>query len=99
MEFAIVGWTPETRFLASSSVVIRGDRGKLPSTWMSLSVKSIESWGYTRPVSDRNEGQLSLRGTRNWKTYPGGTQVLNGRDSVACSRWEFTRYKFCTLIK
>lgn len=61
MEFAIVGWTPETRFLASSSVVIRGDRGKLPSTWISLSVKSSESWGYTRPVSDRNEGQLSLR--------------------------------------
>ena len=47
MEFAIVGWTLETRFLASSSVVILGDRGKLPSTWMSLSVKSIESWGYT----------------------------------------------------
>ncbi len=43
MDFAIVGWILATRFRASSSVVIRGDRGKLPRTWISLSVKSIES--------------------------------------------------------
>ncbi len=30
---------------------MRGERGKFPSTWMSLSVKSIESWGCGRIVS------------------------------------------------
>lgn len=43
MDFAIVGWMLATRFRASSSVVMRGDKGKLPRTWISLSVKSIES--------------------------------------------------------
>jgi len=45
IEWAIEGWTLETRFLANSSVVILGDKGKFPSTWISLSVKSIESCG------------------------------------------------------
>jgi len=31
---------------ASSRVRNRADRGKLPRTWISLSVKSIASWGY-----------------------------------------------------
>jgi hypothetical protein len=42
---AAVGWMFATRLRASSSVVMRGERGKLPSTWMSLSVKSMASWG------------------------------------------------------
>lgn len=43
---AAVGWMFATRLRASSSVVMRGERGKLPSTWISLSVKSTASWGY-----------------------------------------------------
>lgn len=35
----------EMRLRASSSVCIRGDSGKLPRIWMSLSVKSIASCG------------------------------------------------------
>jgi hypothetical protein len=46
MAFDRVGWMADIRFRASSKVVIRGDRGKFPRTWMSLSVKSIESWGF-----------------------------------------------------
>lgn len=40
-----VGWMAATRLRARSRVRIRGDRGKLPRIWMSLSVKSIASWG------------------------------------------------------
>ena len=35
----------ETRFRARSKVRNRGERGKLPRIWMSLSVKSIASCG------------------------------------------------------
>lgn len=34
---------PETRLRASRSVEMRGESGKLPRIWMSLSVKSMES--------------------------------------------------------
>lgn len=37
----------EMRLRASRSVCIRGDSGKLPRIWMSLSVKSIASCGCT----------------------------------------------------
>lgn len=45
IEVGRVGWMAATRLRASSRVRIRGDSGKFPRTWMSLSVKSIESWG------------------------------------------------------
>lgn len=45
MAVGSAGWMTDTRLRASSSVRIRGDSGKLPSTWMSLSVKSMQSWG------------------------------------------------------
>ena len=40
-----LGWMVEMRLRASSSVCIRGDSGKLPRIWMSLSVKSMASCG------------------------------------------------------
>lgn len=45
--FARSGWMAAMRLRANSSVRRRGVSGKLPSTWMSLSVKSMASWGYT----------------------------------------------------
>jgi hypothetical protein len=44
-EDASVGWMFATRLRAKRSVVMRGERGKLPRTWMSLSVKSMASCG------------------------------------------------------
>lgn len=77
----------EMRFRASSSVCIRGDRGKLPRIWMSLSVKSIASCGYT------GLHQLAIRACWReerrppWEgllfmTYARDTEVLNGRYPV-----------------
>ena len=43
--FGRLGWMVETRLRASRSDCIRGDSGKLPRIWMSLSVKSIASCG------------------------------------------------------
>lgn len=45
MAFGRLGWIVATRLRASRSVCIRGDSGKLPRFWMSLSVRSIESCG------------------------------------------------------
>lgn len=42
-EFARVGWMLETRLRARRSVRNRGDSGKLPSSCISLSVKSMAS--------------------------------------------------------
>ena len=36
----------EMRLRASNRVCNRGDRGKFPKSWMSLSVKSMASCGY-----------------------------------------------------
>lgn len=46
IELGRVGWMVLMRLRARSSVRILGDKGKFPSTWMSLSVKSIASWGW-----------------------------------------------------
>ena len=43
IEFASEGWILEILFRASSSVRNRGESGKFPSIWISLSVKSIAS--------------------------------------------------------
>lgn len=45
-EFASEGWILEIRLRASNRVCNRGDRGKFPKSWMSLSVKSMASCGY-----------------------------------------------------
>jgi hypothetical protein len=45
-EFASEGWMLEMRLRASNKVCNRGDRGKFPKSWMSLSVKSMASCGY-----------------------------------------------------
>lgn len=57
IEFAKVGWMVETRLRARSSVLRRSESGKLPSCWMSLSVKSIASCGCGKP------SQLSINST------------------------------------
>lgn len=57
-----LGWTEATRLRASSRVRIRGDSGKLPRIWMSLSVKSIASCGYPL-VYQRGVG----RKARHWR--------------------------------
>ena len=44
---ATVGWMLDTLLRASRRVRTRGERGKLPRTVMSLSVKSIASCGYS----------------------------------------------------
>jgi hypothetical protein len=46
IDCAMVGWIWATRLRARRSVERRGERGKLPRSWMSLSVKSIASCGY-----------------------------------------------------
>lgn len=46
IELASVGCMVATRLRARRRVCIRGDSGKLPRTWMSLSTKSMASWGY-----------------------------------------------------
>lgn len=56
-----------TRLCASSSVERRVESGKLPRTWMSLSVKSMESWGccfaqLEQTVSQRNKKLKESRG-------------------------------------
>lgn len=43
IDVASVFWIVTTRLRASRSVEIRGESGKFPSTWISLSVKSIAS--------------------------------------------------------
>lgn len=45
-EVTSVGWMLDTRLRARRRVERRGERGKLPRIWMSLSVKSMASWGY-----------------------------------------------------
>jgi hypothetical protein len=45
MAFGRLSWMVAMRLRASRSVCIRGDSGKLPRIWMSLSVKSIASCG------------------------------------------------------
>lgn len=62
----------------------RGDSGKLPRTWMSLSVRSKASWGYFsqhQSVPTSTEGGGAFWG----ETYPRDAEVLNGGDSVACN--------------
>lgn len=81
-----LGWMVETRLRASRSACIRGDSGKLPRIWMSLSVKSIESCGYrwqqhTPSARPRTSGR-ELVGEREG-TYAGDTKVLNGGYSVS----------------
>lgn len=83
IEAGRVPWMAEMRLRASSSVVTRGERGKLPSTAMSLSVRSNESWG-CRCVSSARVG--GMRHGCEGVTYAGNAQVLNGGDSVACTR-------------
>lgn len=46
IEFGRVDWIEEIRLRASKRVRIRGESGKFPRIWISLSVKSIESCGY-----------------------------------------------------
>jgi hypothetical protein len=46
IEFDSDGWMLDMRFRARRSVCILGERGKFPSIWMSLSVKSMASSGY-----------------------------------------------------
>lgn len=68
MELARVGWMVEMRFRARRSVFRRSERGKLPSCWMSLSVKSIASCGW------KGIGQLAV-------TLP---STLLGEKSIGC---------------
>jgi hypothetical protein len=51
VDVASVGWIAATRLRARRSVVMRGERGKLPRTWMSLSVRSIASCGCIEGVT------------------------------------------------
>ena len=46
-----LGWMTAIRLRASRRVRTRGERGKLPRIWMSLSVRSKASWGCVRKVS------------------------------------------------
>lgn len=66
IEFARVDWMVETRLRARSSVLRRSESGKLPSCWMSLSVKSIASCGYGKI------GQLSINSTTSFPLGRGG---------------------------
>lgn len=67
----------ETRLRARSSVLRRSESGKLPSCWMSLSVKSIASCGYGKT------GQLSFALEKSdfffvaGAAYTRNTQVFN----------------------
>jgi hypothetical protein len=47
-EFARVGWILAILLRARRRVFSRGERGKFPSVWISLSVKSIQSHGYPK---------------------------------------------------
>lgn len=90
----------EMRFRARRSVVTRGLSGKLPSTWMSLSVRSSASWGYSSKGEIRQPSKTLLvailpshdvrlgAGQKGKKeeeeTYACDTQILNGGDAVTC---------------
>lgn len=50
-EFARLGWIVEMRLRARRRVRNLGESGKLPSVWMSLSVRSMQSHGCSDPVS------------------------------------------------
>lgn len=78
-----------TRLCASSSVERRVESGKLPRTWMSLSVKSMESWGcciaqLEQTVSQRNKNSRKAEKGRR-ETHACDTQILNRRDSMSYS--------------
>ncbi len=51
IEFAKEGCMPPILLRANNNVRNRAERGKLPRTWISLSVKSIASWGYHFVIS------------------------------------------------
>lgn len=51
IELASVGCMAAMRLRWRRRDRIRGDRGKFPRTWMSLSTKSMESCGYSRLLS------------------------------------------------
>lgn len=54
IECASDGWMLAIRFRARRSVCNLGERGKFPSTWISLSVKSMASSGYGNPIEVSN---------------------------------------------
>lgn len=81
----------EMRLRASSSVCIRGDSGKLPRIWMSLSVKSIASCGCIEihGLAIQARGGSAKQERRPWGgllfvTYARDTKVLDGRYPVTC---------------
>lgn len=76
----------------------RGERGKLPRTWMSLSVRSKASWGYFFPPSVSTTNLGSMGGGGGGKTYPRDAEVLNGGDSVACNASKDKKVSISTLI-
>ena len=85
MEFASDGWMPEILLRASNKVRNRADRGKLPSSWISLSVKSIASWGYC-PFHQHNcpKNHSRIKESAEQGTYASNTQVLNRGDFMSC---------------
>lgn len=58
-EFDSVACIAATRLFASRSVVRRGESGKLPRIWTSLSVKSMQSCGYRSGQRSSSLGRLA----------------------------------------
>ena len=70
-----------TRFRARRSVCNLGERGKFPSTWMSLSVKSMASSGCVNPAEVSKLTSLH----KGNETYASNTQILNRGYLMSCT--------------
>ena len=81
----------EMRLRARSNVRIRGERGKFPSSWMSLSVKSIASRG----CYWQGSALLATGGKRGRREMAGAGEGENSRRQHPDSQC----LEFCDLFK
>ena len=74
------------RLRAHSSVCRRGDSGKLARLVMTLSVKSMASWSYSRRRASASSSiphaEAEGRAGEESVAHLGDTQILDGRDFV-----------------
>lgn len=85
----------ETRLRASSSVCIRGDSGKLPRIWMSLSVKSMASCG----CIDFSQASASQARMRQKVRKKGGGVIWYVRPRHQGSQWSVSCDLFANKTK
>jgi len=85
IDLAIVDCIVAMRFRARSRLFNRGDSGKLPSTWISLSTKSIESWGCNMPwLSIPDTSERVFYWDYEGRTYACDAQVLDVWNAMSC---------------